>query len=115
MKNLFPIILILSVLSLSNCTKQIDFDEQDIAPRIVVNSLFTNDSVWSAHISRSVGVLDNTSYTTIDDASVNIFDENANLVTTLTNQGNGLYTSSTGVSPLPNQSYTLEALSLIHI
>ena len=36
MKNLFPIILILSVLTLSNCTKQIDFDEQDIAPRIVV-------------------------------------------------------------------------------
>lgn len=109
MKNLFPIILILSVLTLSNCTKQIDFDEQDIAPRIVVNSLFTNDSVWSAHISRSVGVLDNTSYTTIDDASVNIFDENTNLVTTLTHQGNGLYTSPTGVSPLPNQSYTLEA------
>ena len=90
MKNLFPIILILSVLTLSNCTKQIDFDEQDIAPRIVVNSLFTNDSVWSAHISRSVGVLDNTSYTTIDDASVNIFDENANLVTTLTHQGKWL-------------------------
>ena len=109
MKNLFPIILILSALTLSNCTKQIDFDEQDIAPRIVVNSLFTNDSVWSAHISRSVGVLDNTSYTTIDDASVNIFDENANLVTTLTHQGNGLYTSPTGVSPLPDQSYTLEA------
>ena len=94
---------------MSNCTKEIDFDEQDIAPRIVVNSLFTNDSVWSAHISRSVGVLDNTSYTTIDDASVNIFDENANLVTALTHQGDGLYTSPTGVSPLPNQSYTLEA------
>ncbi len=109
MKNLFPIILILSALTLSNCTKEIDFDEQDIAPRIVVNSLFTNDSVWSAHISRSVGVLDNTSYTTIDDASVNIFDENANLVTILTHQGNGLYTSPTGVSPLPNQGYTLEA------
>ena len=109
MKNLFPIILILSALTLSNCTKEIDFDEQDIAPRIVVNSLFTNDSVWSAHISRSVGVLDNTSYTTIDDASVNIFDENANLVTILTHQGNGLYTSPTGVSPLPNQAYTLEA------
>ncbi|RCL74489.1 MAG: DUF4249 domain-containing protein [Flavobacteriales bacterium] len=109
MKNLFPIILILSALTLSNCTKEIDFAEQDIAPRIVVNSLFTNDSVWSAHISRSVGVLDNTSYTTIDDASVNIFDENANLITTLTHQGNGLYTSPTGVSPLPNQSYTLEA------
>mgnify|MGYP000436098463 FL=1 len=109
MKNLLPIFLILSALTLSNCTKEIEFDAQDIAPRIVVNSLFTNDSIWSAHISRSVGVLETTSYTTIDNASVNIFDDNANLVTTLTHQGDGLYTSPTGVSSQPNQSYTLEA------
>ena len=109
MKNLLPLLLILSALSLSNCTKEIEFDEQDIAPRIVVNSLFTNDSIWSAHISRSVGVLETTSYTTIDNASVNIFDDNANLVTTLTHQGDGLYTSPTGATPEPNQSYTLEA------
>ena len=109
MKNLLPLLLIFSALTLSNCTKEIEFDEQDIAPRIVVNSLFTNDSIWSAHISRSVGVLETTSYTTIDNASVNIFDDNANLVTTLTHQGDGLYTSPTGVSPQPNQSYTIEA------
>ena len=109
MKNLLPLFLILSALTLSNCTKEIEFDAQDIAPRIVVNSLFTNDSIWSAHISRSVGVLETTSYTTIDNASVNIFDDNTNLVTTLTHQGDGLYTSPTGVSPQPNQSYTLEA------
>ena len=109
MKNLLPLLLILSALSLSNCTKEIEFNEQDIAPRIVVNSLFTNDSIWSAHISRSVGVLETTSYTTIDNASVNIFDDNANLVTTLTHQGDGLYTSPTGATPEPNQSYTLEA------
>jgi len=109
MKNLLPIFLILSALTLSNCTKEIEFDAQDIAPRIVVNSLFTNDSIWSAHISRSVGVLETTSYTTIDNASVNIFDDNANLVTTLTHQGNGLYTSPTGITPQANQSYTIEA------
>ncbi len=109
MKNLLPIFLILSALTLSNCTKEIEFDAQDIAPRIVVNSLFTNDSIWSAHISRSVGVLETTSYTTIDNASVNIFDDNANLVTTLTHQGDGLYTSPTGITPQANQSYTIEA------
>ena len=109
MKNLLPLFLILSALTLSNCTKEIEFDAQDIAPRIVVNSLFTNDSIWSAHISRSVGVLETTSYTTIDNASVNIFDDNANLVTTLTHQGNGLYTSPTGITPQANQSYTIEA------
>lgn len=109
MKNLLPLLLILSALSLSNCTKEIEFDEQDIAPRIVVNSLFTNDSIWAAHISRSVGVLETTSYTTIDNATVNIFDDNANLVTTLTHQGDGLYTSPSGATPQANQSYTIEA------
>ena len=109
MKNLLPLLLIFSALTLSNCTKEIEFDAQDIAPRIVVNSLFTNDSIWAAHISRSVGVLETTSYTTIDDANVNIFDANANLVTTLTHQGNGLYTSPTGLTPQANQSYTIEA------
>ena len=109
MKNLLPLLLIFSALTLSNCTKEIEFDAQDITPRIVVNSLFTNDSIWAAHISRSVGVLETTSYTTIDDANVNIFDANANLVTTLTHQGNGLYTSPTGLTPQANQSYTIEA------
>ena len=109
MKNLLPLLLIFSALTLSNCTKEIEFDAQDIAPRIVVNSLFTNDSIWAAHISRSVGVLETTSYTTINDANVNIFDANANLVTTLTHQGNGLYTSPTGLTPQANQSYTIEA------
>ena len=77
----------------------------------MVNSLFTNDSIWSAHISRSRGVLDTTSYTSIDNASVNIFDGSSNLVTQLTHQGNGLYTSPDGTMPQPNQSYTIEVVA----
>ena len=109
MKKLILFLSAIPLLLFTNCTKEIEFDAQDIAPRIVVNSLFTNDSIWAAHISRSVGVLETTSYTTIDDANVNIFDANANLVTTLTHQGNGLYTSPTGLTPQANQSYTIEA------
>ena len=111
MKHLFLFLSILALLSLTNCTKEIDFDAQDIAPRIVVNSLFTNDSVWAANISRSVGVLDTTSYTNIDNASVVIYDGNANLVTTLTHQSDGLYTSLSGASPLANESYTIEVIA----
>tara|TARA_B110000046_G_scaffold101001_1_gene108453 strand:+ start:16972 stop:17883 length:912 start_codon:yes stop_codon:yes gene_type:complete len=111
MKHLFLFLSILALLSLTNCTKEIDFDAQEIAPRIVVNSLFTNDSVWAANISRSVGVLDTISYTSIDNASVVIYDGNANLVTTLTHQGDGLYTSLNGASPLANESYTIEVIA----
>ncbi|MDG2505432.1 MAG: DUF4249 domain-containing protein, partial [Crocinitomicaceae bacterium] len=97
-----------SFLLFTNCTKEIEFDAQDIAPRIVVNSLFTNDSLWTANISRSVGVLETTSYTSIEDADVSIFDGNGVQVTTLTNQGDGLYASPTGATPQADELYTIE-------
>ena len=73
-----------------------------------VNSLFTNDSLWAANISRSVGVLETTSYTSINDADVSIFDGNGVEVTTITNQGDGLYTSPTGAMPVADELYTIE-------
>ena len=123
MKKLILFLSATSFLLFTNCTKQIEFDAQDIAPRIVVNSLFTNDSLWAANISRSVGVLETTSYTSINDAYVSIFDGNGVQVTTLTNQGDGLYTSPTGATPVADELYTIEVsapgytsvLSLIHI
>ena len=89
MKKLILFLSAIPLLLFTNCTKEIEFDAQDIAPRIVVNSLFTNDSLWAANISRSVGVLESTSYTSINDANVSIFDGNGVQVTTLTNQGDG--------------------------
>jgi hypothetical protein len=108
MKKLILFLSATSFLLFTNCTKQIEFDAQDIAPRIVVNSLFTNDSLWAANISRSVGVLETTSYTSINDAYVSIFDGNGVQVTTLTNQGDGLYTSPTGATPVADELYTIE-------
>ena len=108
MKKLILFLSAIPLLLFTNCTKQIEFDAQDIAPRIVVNSLFTNDSLWAANISRSVGVLESTSYTSINDADVSIFDGNGVGVTTLTNQGDGLYTSPTGAIPVADELYTIE-------
>lgn len=108
MKKLILFLSVTSFLLFTNCTKEIEFDAQDIAPRIVVNSLFTNDSLWTANISRSVGVLETTSYTSIEDADVSIFDGNGVQVTTLTNQGDGLYTSLTGATPQADELYTIE-------
>ncbi|MDG1350274.1 MAG: DUF4249 domain-containing protein [Crocinitomicaceae bacterium] len=108
MKKLILFLSVTSFLLFTNCTKEIEFDAQDIAPRIVVNSLFTNDSLWTANISRSVGVLETTSYTSIEDADVSIFDGNGVQVTALTNQGDGLYTSPTGATPQADELYTIE-------
>ena len=108
MKKLILFLSAIPLLFFTNCTKQIEFDAQDIAPRIVVNSLFTNDSLWAANISRSVGVLESTSYTSINDADVSIFDGNGVQVTTLSSQGAGLYTSPTGAMPVADELYTIE-------
>jgi hypothetical protein len=89
MKKLILFLSVTSFLLFTNCTKEIEFDAQDIAPRIVVNSLFTNDSLWTANISRSVGVLETTSYTSINNADISIFNGNGVLVTTLTDQEMG--------------------------
>ena len=53
-------------------------------------------------------ILDTNSYNSINNANVSIFDGNANLVTTLTHQQDGLYSSPTGASPVANESYTIE-------
>ena len=108
MKKLILFLSATSFLLFTNCTKEIEFDAQDIAPRIVVNSLFTNDSLWTANISRSVGVLETTSYTSINNADISIFNGNGVLVTTLTDQGDGLYTSPTGATPVADELYTIE-------
>jgi hypothetical protein len=108
MKKLTLFLSVTSFLLFTNCTKEIEFDAQDIAPRIVVNSLFTNDSLWTANISRSVGVLETTSYTSINNADISIFNGNGVLVTTLTDQGDGLYTSPTGATPVADELYTIE-------
>lgn len=108
MKKLILFLSVTSFLLFTNCTKEIEFDAQDIAPRIVVNSLFTNDSLWTANISRSVGVLETTSYTSINNADISIFNGNGVLVTTLADQGDGLYTSPTGATPVADELYTIE-------
>ena len=62
-----------------SCTKQIDFTADQIQEKIVVNSLFTEDSLWNAHISHSRSVLDNSPHNFLDNATVSVFDESNNL------------------------------------
>ena len=108
MKKMKHILFSISVLSIMfSCTKQIDFTADQIQEKIVVNSLFTEDSLWNAHISHSRSVLDNSPHNFLDNATVSVFDESNNLVTTLNHVSDGFYQSSSA-TPIANQTYRLE-------
>tara|TARA_B100001758_G_scaffold245166_1_gene257723 strand:+ start:540 stop:1475 length:936 start_codon:yes stop_codon:yes gene_type:complete len=108
MKKMKHILFSISVLSIVfSCTKQIDFTADQIQEKIVVNSLFTEDSLWNAHISHSRSVLDNSPHNFLDNATVSVFDESNNLVTTLNHVSDGFYQSSTA-TPIANETYRLE-------
>ena len=108
MKKMKHILFSISVLSiLFSCTKQIDFTADQIQEKIVVNSLFTEDSLWNAHISHSRSVLDNSPHNFLDNATVSVFDESNNLVTTLNHVSDGFYQSSSA-TPIANETYRLE-------
>ena len=108
MKKMKHILFSISALSiLFSCTKQIDFTADQIQEKIVVNSLFTEDSLWNAHISHSRSVLDNSPHNFLDNATVSVFDESNNLVTTLNHVSDGFYQSSSA-TPIANETYRLE-------
>ena len=105
-------VIFIGILSLFSCTKEIPFDAQASTPKIVINSLFTTDSVWSAHISRSRNITEGTSDYGLPDATVSIYDENGTLVTSLEDQGEGYYVSPSQAVPQANQYYRIEASAL---
>ena len=90
-----------------SCTKQIDFTAEQVEEKIVVNSLFTEDSLWNAHISHSRSVLDTSQHNFLSNATVSVFDQSNNLVTTLNHVSNGFYQSSSE-KPNPNETYRIE-------
>ncbi len=97
----------MTLLLMISCRKEIPFNAEEVAPKIVVNSLFSTDSIWSAHIGRSAGILDTADYSSIPDATAFIYDADNNQVAELLYQGNGLYTDTTSM-PIENQEYRIE-------
>lgn len=55
----FPLLLVI-VASLASCQKVIDIELPPTDPKIVVNSFFTDNSPIKIHLSKSIGVLENT-------------------------------------------------------
>jgi len=102
-KSLF---FILSICVLLSCEKEVNIPIEFTEPKLVVNGLFNNDSLWEVEISASQYVYTMGLPPLVNDAQVTVRDAIGNSVL-LSNQGDGIYTSSTE-KPETGKIYTLE-------
>jgi hypothetical protein len=93
------------LLFLFSCQLVVDVDVPFPKASITVNSFFSPDSLWSAHLSVNRHVLDQQPFQEVTNARVIIYDE-SQPVDTLIYRGNGLYRSDTG-KPTKGKTYTI--------
>ena len=110
------VFLVFPIISVA-CTTVVDFDIPQNKPKVVVNALFSPDSVWRIQISRSNSILDTNlsfGFVSIGDAVVTILDQNNQFVETITGIPTGLfgdffsYSYKGKTKPMPGQSYTVQ-------
>lgn len=90
-----------------SCETVVNIDIPLEKPKLVVNSLFTPDSVWQVQISLNRHILtDLPFFPAVEDAKVGVYDYNDQLISTLEHIGGGVYRADT--SPSPESSYTLK-------
>ena len=106
------VFLVFPIISVA-CTTVVDFDIPQNKPKVVVNALFSPDSVWRIQISRSNSILDNrlgSIFDSVGDAVVTILDQNNQLVESITGFSDKYfrYSYKGKTKPLPGQSYTIQ-------
>lgn len=100
------------VVGFAACRTVIDFDIPLEKPWIVVNSLFSTDSVWQVQLTYSKNILDTSpgSIIPVGNAVVTILDLNNQVIETMTPSSDKfnpvLYKGKT--KPLPGQAYTVQ-------
>ena len=82
------------IFTLLSCEEEITFSNNAFKPQIVLNSIFTNDSIWVVNLTHSSSVFsENTAPKYIDDAKIVITDSRGEQECVLYYEGNGVYKS----------------------
>lgn len=100
-------IIALAALAMSACTKVIDIDLKDAAPKLVIEGAVRNDGPAKVSISRSVVFGSSNTYPVVTGATVQISDNAGNSYTLAETQP-GIYTNPLLVGQ-PGRAYTLRA------
>jgi len=81
-KILFAISIICFAAIASSCERTVTLDLPEHDSKLVVNSIFSNDSIWKLSVSQSTGILDNDDFGFMDNAEVTIY-QDGNFLETL--------------------------------
>jgi Domain of unknown function (DUF4249) len=93
---------------LLGCEKVISIDLPDSEPVLVVNSLFSPDSVWQVRVTASQAIDVSTEPPAVTNATVVIL-ENGIPIDTLVHDSADMYVSARGRKPVADHAYTLRA------
>ena len=88
------ILYILCFATLASCTKEIEFNGEQIDPKLVINSVVAPGQPVKAYISKSIFFLDNESNTQAPDGLVATLYVNGNRIGELTRQPDTIWTGS---------------------
>lgn len=104
------IIFTLLVISLLSCTKTIDFDDEEFANQLVLNSILSPDSVFTASFTKSASILENDYGPSLPviDGVLDLY-ENDQLLAHL-NSSTGAF-RATGIKPKAGNTYKIVATS----
>jgi len=105
-------IIVFVLVTFTSCTDVVDVDVPEAAPRLVVEASIdwekgTQGNEQFIKLSMSTPFFDNLSNASVSGASVKITNNTTNQEFVFTDQGAGIYATTTFV-PVLNQSYTLE-------
>lgn len=94
------------ILVITACETTVELKLPDQASKIVVNSTISTDSLFTVHVSKSVGALDNSSKITLYHALVQLY-ENDVFKEDLKLNSQGFFTSITGFKPSVGKTYKI--------
>ena len=106
-------VLLMFILGAAACTTVVDFDIPLDKPWVVVNSLFSPDSVWQVKVTYSKNILDiapGSNFLSIRNAVVTIHDPGNLVIETLIGSPDksNLYSYKGKTKPMPGQSYSVQ-------
>ena len=101
-----PAILFILAIFLLSCSKEIDFKNNNVENKLVLNGLISPESLIWVHLSRTTSIVSN-EIQAIENATVSLYC-NGRYFETLPYYKNGIYKSK-AVFPISDSIYTIEA------
>ncbi len=109
MKNIPLLLLVICLVALNSCSKELPYPDADATDVLVMNGLLSPETGAIVYLSQSCHITDrNCNQKTIETAQVMLKDESGNDLVELTHDLNGIYKAD-GYQVLHNKKYTIEA------